>query len=166
MSITALSADLVVASIWDTNLDWEFKKNWSVENRERYVVLHDQEAVPNQPFPYCVIEVGKTSVQTRMVGHSRNEKHQIVDVPVEFRVHTRGLSGSGKTAKATAGELADLVMAYYGGHPTAEPKTATLPVGSLLQVQYQSHYGTRTGDEEYQITINYLVKLDLPYQSP
>jgi hypothetical protein len=165
VSIVTLSADSVIASIWTQGLDWEFKKNWAEANRNQYESLHDQEATPGQPFPYCVIEVGKVKVDARMTGHDKNEKHQIVSVPVEFRVHARGMSGSGKTAKAIAGELADAVLAYFGGHPTTAPKAATLSQGTLLLVQYQSHFGTRTGDEEYQITINYLVQLDQQYQT-
>lgn len=162
MSIVSLDIDQAIGTIWDANLDWEFKKNWDDDNRERYPVLHDQEAGPGQPWPYCVVEIQKPAVVTRMSGHDKQEKHEIRDVPVEFRVHAREVSSSGKTAKVIAGELADFVLSYFGGHPTAVPKSAALVYGNCLISQYQSHFGTRTGDDEYQMTINYLFRLDVP----
>lgn len=162
MSIVSLDLDRAINTVWDANLDWEFKKNWEAGNRDRYPVLHDQEATPAQPWPYCVVEVQKPTVAVRMTGHDKTEKHEIRDTPVEFRIHAREMLGSGKSAKAIAGELADLVLAYFGGHPTAEPKAAALAYGDCLLTQYQSHFGTRTGDDEYQMTINYLFRLDMP----
>ena len=164
MSIASLDLDKAIGTIWsaDGDLDSAFKQLWAETDRNKHVVLHDEEAAPGTPFPYCVIDVQKPSVKTRMSGHTKYEKHEIRDVPVEFRIHAKYISSSGKTAKEIAGELADLVLAYFGGHPTIVPKVASLEYGNCLIIQYQSHYGNRTGDDEYQMTINYLFRLDVP----
>lgn len=160
--IVSLDLDQAINAVWEGELDWEFKKNWAESDRTEFPSLHDQEAGPATPFPYCVVTISEPSVQTRMSGHSSTERHEIHDVPVMFQIFAREMSGSGKSAKVIAGELADQVLMRFGGHPTVQPKAVTLASGHCLLVQYQSCYGTRLGDDEHLVTINYLFRLDLP----
>ena len=163
--IFSLDLHRAINAVWAGELDWEFKKIWSEANREEFASLHDQEAGPAQPWPYCVIHIEEDSVATRMSGHTKNERHEIRSVPVAFHIYAREITeggGSGKSAKVIGGELADQVLMRFGGHPTVAPKAVALTSGSCLPAQYQSCYAERQGDDEYRMVINYLFRLDVP----
>lgn len=160
------SADIhqAIVTVWNTyGLEWEFKKNWKIlSNRDEFPALHDQEAGPEQPFPYAVFEILLGDTTSRMSGHSVSELHEIHDIPFNFRVHSRKLKGSGKTAKEIAAELTEKIMIRYGGHPTVSPKTLTLDNGSFLLVEYQTEFGAPTGDDEYRWMVSYIIRIDVP----
>ena len=160
------SADLLKAinTAWDAStLDATFKALWaaSVTDSE-WVVLEDQEAMAEHPFPYVVFEQTEGTTTDRMSGGA-SAIREIRDVPVSFRVHAREISGDSRTAKEIAAYLAEEIMKVFGGHPsTAVTGTMTLTNGNHLITQYQTDYGVRTSDSEYQWTLNYLFRLDVP----
>jgi len=163
MSVAAAALHKAIQTLWNARgLDGEFNRYWSAANRTIYEVLNDGEAAPQQPFPYCVFvqEAGTTTV--RMTGHSTNEKHEIHDIPWEFRIHARVIDGNSQTAKEIAAALAEVIIQEFGGHPTMRPQPLTLDSGAHLITQYQNDFGIRTGDDEYQWTISYLFRLDVP----
>jgi hypothetical protein len=75
-------------------------------------------------------------------------------------VHAR--STSSYTAKELATALAEEVVKVFGGHPEVVPVTIGLTHGNVLQVQYQTDFGTRTGDQEYLQIIRYQILIDIP----
>lgn len=163
--MSVLSADLhkAVNVIWDTQgLDWVFKVNWDLSDRDEFSSLNDQEAPPGQPFPYCIFQQSTVSSIIRMSGHTTNEKHEVRDIPWSFRVHSRQIVGNDSTAKELAADLIEKISMRFGGHPEVAPKQLTLDNGFVLLVQYQSDFGVETGDEEYSWILNYIIKTDTP----
>lgn len=156
------SADVIAAVVvsWDeANLDEDFTGNWASGDVDNYPVLHDAEAGPKQPFPYCIFVLGALSVVSRMSGMDTNRR-EIRDVPLEFHIHAKATSAD--DAKTVAAGLAEAVMAQFGGHPSELPGDLTLANGNALITQYTNDFGIRTGDDEYQWNINYILKVDVP----
>lgn len=153
------TADLhkAIVALWNSeNLDAEFTSRGG-----SLPALHDMEATPAQPFPYCVFEQSPGIVVTRMAGDYGTHKYHTRDVPWQFRIHA-GPQG-GQSAKQTAAALADRVMRVYGGHPTADlPAFPAMDNGENLVTQYITDYGMRTGDEEYEWIVSYNCRLDVP----
>jgi hypothetical protein len=163
MSIGSADLRKAIVSLWDSSdLDEKFSDLWrsSIVVTE-YLTLHDQEAGPKQPFPYCVFEQGAGDTTDRMSG-DKNTIREIRDLPCEFRCHARKRSGDTRTAAEIAAYLAEEVMKVFGGHPTEVPDDLTLDNGNWLITQYQNDYGIRTGDDEYQWIVSYLMRLDVP----
>jgi len=161
--VSIATADLheAINTAWDaSSLNTLFQNLWSGYETE-FPVLHDQEASPGQPFPYVIMEQTSTNVVTRMstsVG-----KREIRDIECTFNVQARAISGDSRTAKEIASYLAEEIMKVFGGHPTSAPSgTITLNSGNHLITQYLNDYGVRTGDDEYQWTIEYRFRLDVP----
>lgn len=145
-----------------SGLDWEFQRLRDEAGRV-LPSLFDGEADPGCKHPYCVYMQSAGFAQSRDSGHSTNEKHEIRDVPVEFRIHANTRRGYDRTAKQVAADLGELVMQKFGGHPTAAPPAfPSLANGAVLLVQYQSDFGTREGDEEYAWVVSYLFRVDMP----
>jgi hypothetical protein len=164
MTVLVTSADLHEAlnKIWDdSGIDTEFKSFWKiVDYRDEFPSLHDQMAGPSQPFPYCVYEQEPGVVTARMTSATATGRREIRDIPVIFRIHATGQNNV--TAKKICAELAEKILSVYGGHPTITPRSLVLNYGNFLIAQYQNDYGIRTGDEEYQWNIMYLMRLDIP----
>ena len=163
--MTVCSADLAksINTVWDdSTLDAAFRALWdSSVDPDEFPVLNDQEAMPGQPFPYCVFEASAGTTTDRMSG-GRTAIREIRDVPVEFRVHARAVDGDSRTAKEIAAALAEMVVAQFGGHPTIPPQVLVLGNGNFLLAQYVGDWGIRTGDQEYMWIASYLIRLDIP----
>lgn len=163
MSVGSTDLHKAIVAAWDAaNLDDEFNDVWSSDEQARYPALHQDEATPGQPFPYCVYEMPAGSIVARMTGHSAGERHVIKDTPLHFRIYTKQIAGDSQTSKERGAELSEKVMETFGGHPTVSPDEITLDNGSHLITQYQTDYPVRMGDEEYQWNIDYTVKTDVP----
>lgn len=163
--MAVLSADLHqgVNSLWDTQgIDWTFKTLWAEDLRDSFASLNDQEAPPGQPFPHCIFEQSTGVTVSRMTGHDKDERHEIRDIPWSFRIQVRQIEGLNETSKKIAADLAESVMALYGGHPTIVPKKIPLDGGDVLLTQYQTDFGVITGDEEYSWTVSYIIRVDYP----
>lgn len=150
-----------INDLWDSSsLDNEFKSLWdSSISAADFVVLHDQEASPGQPFPYCIFEQSKRSKPERMSAGSAGLA-EIAEVPWEFRIHARTIAGDSRTAKEIANELTDKIMEKFGGHPTIAPQALMLTNGCVLSVTYDNDYGIRTGEDEYEWRLQYIIKVE------
>jgi len=123
-------------------------------------VLLEQEQEPGTTYPYCVMELPTTSVATRMSASTG--KRQIRDVGQTLHVFAGVVDGDSRSAKQIAAYLAEELMKVYGGHPTDAPDGLSLDNGNVLIVQYVTDYGTRIGDDEYQWTVEYNIRIDVP----
>lgn len=153
-----------IQALWQSSgLDWEFQRLRDAAGRVM-PSLFDGAADPGCKHPYCVFMQQGGFTQSRDSGHNTSEKHEIRDVPLEFRVHANTRRGYERTAKQVAADLADLIMQTFGGHPTAAKSPAALALthGHVLLVQYQTDYGMREGDEEYAWVVSYLLRVDMP----
>jgi len=162
--VTVSSADLAKAlnSVWDASgLNAKFKALWSSATDE-FQVLNDQEAAPDQRWPYCVFEMSAGETTDRMSGQTNLSLWEIRDIPVVFTVQAKVVTGDSRTAKGIAAYLAEEIMKVYGGHPTVHPTPLTLDNGNFLITQYQSDMGVRTSDDEYSWLLSYLFRLDIP----
>jgi hypothetical protein len=149
-----------VVARWDEALmPHQFNSYWAEANRSIYPTLHDGEARPNTPFPYCIFDQDPSEIVARMSGSTTNTKRRILNVPIEFRVHAQA-NGS-KSSKTVAGDLAGFVMHAFGDDEN-ENHPLTLDVGAHLLTQYINDYPVRTGDEEHQWTIKYNFLVDMP----
>ena len=83
-------------------------------------------------------------------------------MPIQFRIHTKEISGDTRTSDEIAADLADKIMAVFGNDETANTPTLTMDVGVVTQTSYISDFGVREGDEEYRWIINYEFLIDMP----
>lgn len=162
----ATTADLHAAIVeaWDAaGLDALFKALWpdSVEATD-FPALHDQEATPGQPFPFCVLSETRGRTVARMSG-GVDSLQEVRDVSVAFNIHARRMAGDARSAKELAADLAEQVMMVFGGHPSVSP-TARLELvnGNHLLTQYQTDYCVRVGQDGYQWVIEYVFRIDVP----
>jgi len=163
MSIASTDVHQAIVTVWDNNaLEARFTDSWEVAKRTEFEALNDQEASAGQPWPYCVFEIEPGSTISRMSGHSKNENHEIRDIPISFRVHARRLDGVATSPKLIASDLIEEIMKIYGGHPTVKPKDLVLDNGSFLIMQYTTDWGILTGDKEFQWLLSYVVRIDVP----
>lgn len=165
--MTIASADLheAINTAWDASgLDAVFQSLWSVTvDATQFPVLHDQEASPQQPFPYVVMDQSKNKTTSRMSDVGALGRREIRDVTVRFNIHAQDVSGDARSAKEIAAYLMGKLMEVFGGHPTtAGTGTIVLTNGNHLITQYQNDWGVRTGDREYQWVVDYMFRLDVP----
>ena len=164
------SADLhqAVVAAWDANtLDSVFKAYWSVSDQANHIVLHDEEALAGQPFPYCVFHQEPGTTVSKMTKGSNETKgrFEVRDIPWEFRVHARQMTVNGvvTSAKDIAAGLVDYILRAFGGHPTVEAyPDFTLDNGWILQVTYENDYPVREGDKEAACFVKYRFLIDAP----
>ncbi len=163
MSVNTADIAKAVNTLWDAQtLDATFKVLWDSDvTASEWEVLHDMEASPDQPNPYTVFEVALPVIASKMSG-AGNQIREIRDVPLSFDVYAKEVSGDSRTAKEIAAFLAEEIMKVFGGHPTNNPQVMTLDNGNFLIAQYLNDFSVRVGDEEFQWTINYNVKVDVP----
>lgn len=145
-----------------SSLDTPFKALWPASvTASDYPALHDQEATPGQPWPYCVFQVSPSSTLARMTN-TATSKWEVRDMPCEFRVHGKPVTGDTRSAKRIAAAMAANIINVFGGGPSVAPVGLTLDNGNFLIAQYQNDYGIRTGDDEYQWIVSYIFRLDVP----
>ena len=164
--MTVGSSDLLKAinSAWDVStLDATFKAYWDDPTETEFYVLNDQEAPGQQPWPYVVMDQPDDVLVERHSADGDSIKREIRDVEVRFNVHVEVDAGSTKSAREVASDLTAAILAVFGGHPSTSPTgTITLDNGKHLITQYQTDYGIRTGDDEYQWVVVYLFRVDIP----
>lgn len=151
-----------IATLWtNASLDTPFKALWGAEHdQDDYPVLNDMEATPGHPQPYCVCDVPGGRTINRM-SNTDDTNREIRDIPVRFHVHAKKTSLSSNSAKQIARDLAEEIMKKFGGHPTVAPTALELTNANWMQAQYQTDYGIRTGDDEYEWVVSYLMKIDV-----
>lgn len=159
------TADLhkAIDAVWEArNLESKFKKTWSDADKDEYAALNDQEST-DQPFPYCIFQFFDSTTMHRDSGTvGEGQKNETRSIPLEFRVHAREKSGSSKSAKRIALNLAGEIMKAFGGDAQVAPANLCLDNGGVVYVQYQNDFGTYQGDEEYQWVVEYLITVDVP----
>ncbi len=164
--MTIASADVYTAinTAWDAgNLEDTFKAFWS-EGTDDFPALHDGEATPKQPFPYCVMEADPTTTTDRM-SDGVDSLREIREVPIRFNIQATTVENDSRSEKEIAGFLAEEVMKVFGGHATATPASLSLTSGSYIWTEFVSDYGVKTDENMYQWIINYLIKVDLPVKT-
>jgi hypothetical protein len=159
-------ADLITAinAAWDASaLNATFRALWSDEyDPDNFVVLHDQEASPDQPYPFTVVEISTGNTSTRMSG-GVNGIREVRDVPVKFNVYAKDVSEDARSAKKIAADLAEEITKVFGGHPTQSPTgSVTLVNGNHLITQYQDDFGVLIDFDKYQWVVSYVFKIDVP----
>jgi len=161
MSVASADVHKAVTAVWNAStLDALFQALWASGVGE-YTVLNDQEAAPNQPFPYCVYELTLSSTTDRMSGDGSTIR-EVRNIAWNFHVHARQVDGDARTAKEIAAYLAEEIMKVFGGHPTVAATDLSLDSGGFLISEYQSDFGIRTGDQTHRWDIQYIFKIDVP----
>ena len=124
-------------------------------------ILQDQEAIPTQPYPYCVLNQPDLDTEAKMSSPVSSSRH-IRNVIQSFSIYAKEVTGDSRTPKEIASYLAEEVMKVFGGHPTETTPDLTLDNGNHLITQYQNDVAIRLGDDQYQWNIDYIFKLDVP----
>lgn len=164
MSVAAADLHSAINTAWNASgLDATFRALWPAEYAAAdFPVLHDQEAAPGQPFPYCVMGESGSSTQVRMSSEV-HEKREVRDIAWMFTVHSNAIDGDARTSKEIASDLIEEIMKQFGGHPTVVPaQPITLVNGKHLITQYVNDAGIRTGDDEYSWFVSYIFRIDVP----
>ncbi len=123
-------------------------------------ILQDQEAIPTQAYPYCVLN--QPTVNTNMRMSNTTGSRHIRDILQSFSVFAKVVTNDSRTPKELAAYLADEIMKIFGGHPTVAPTGLTLDNGKHVITQYEDELGIRLGDDQYQWNIDYLFQVDVP----
>ncbi len=149
-----------IVATWDAaGIDSEFTNLWKNGADSEFPVLHDREASPGQPFPYCVFRQDERFRKDRMSGGSPGNLNEISETPYDFRIHARTIiAGDNRTAKKIANDLAEHIMKIFGGHKEVAPQPINLD--GLLEFRYDSDVGVRTGDDEYLWIVSYEALVD------
>ena len=160
------SADVAKAMLatWNSSgLNAIFQAYWSVAERAEFPVIHDEEAGPAQPWPYCVFRTEEPETTGKMSAGPAipTGRYETRESPWEFRIHGRTIPG--KTGKTMASELMEEVCKVFGGHPTVAPTgSPTLDNGNILLVIYKTDFSMRDSETEYTWHIKYVVQTDIP----
>ena len=162
-----LSNDLhkAINTVWDAStLNATFRLLWNTTTHPAasYPVLHDSEASPNQPFPYCIFDQMSVDISSRMSGEGAAGRQEIHNLMFQFRIHAKSVSGDDRDAKQIAYDMAEEVVKVFGGHPTTAPTAITMDTNKHVITQLLSDVGERTGDEEYRVDLDYLFRIDVP----
>ncbi|MCK9570111.1 hypothetical protein M0R72_14300 [Candidatus Pacearchaeota archaeon] len=159
-------ADLITAinAVWDAStLNASFQALWAAGVvGSDFPVLHDQEASPDQPYPYVVMEISTGSTTDRMSGGASSIR-EIRDVPCKFNIYAQDIAGDVRSSKQIAADLAEEVMKVFGGHPTQSPTgSMELTNSNHLITSYQDDYGILIDTDKYQWIVSYVFKVDVP----
>ena len=163
--MSAGQADLLksINAIWDAStLDATFRALWAATpDGDAFPVLHDAEAIGEQPWPYCIFEIQPGSVSERM-SKGVDDLWKLQDVPATFKIHATEVEGDVRSAKQIAAHLAEEVMKVFGGHPTVAPDDMALDNGNHLVTLYQNDFPMREGDSQWLWTVSYVFRIDVP----
>jgi len=168
-----------IYAAWTTSsLNTLFKALWQDPTDTTSTVLHDVEAKPGQPKPYCWISqlTPKTSIRMSGPGGEANNLREVRDIPILFSIRAGAVNGDTRSPKQIAAYLAEEVMKVFGGHPTiASAALPTLDNGNVISLSYQTDYYVRGGvaaidtgsdlSESYTWCISYLMRIDVPVKS-
>ena len=157
-----------IVEVWDERgLNTTFTDLWiDQDDVDVFPVLHDKEAQPGQPFPYCVFSQEKADTLARMTnGQDHRKKWEIRNTPFEFHIYASTVDGDARSAKEIAADLAAEVMDVFGGGPDDPPAEVSLDNGTHLQTQYQHDIGVRLGDNEHEWIVAYKFMTNVPVRS-
>ena len=125
--------------------------------------LNYDEASPGHEQPYCVWNLAAPDTEVRMSGTSSTSKQEIRNAALKFDIHTKPVTGDARGASQIAAYLVAEIMKVFGGHPTENPTAGTdLDNGGILDYSYMRDYCIRTGNNNYQWTLEYEVLVDVP----
>jgi len=164
--MTVASADIhkAVHIAWSaSSLDAVFQALWATSvDVTRWPVMEGEEASPDHPFPYCVVEIDTPRTQNRMSG-TGDTQHHLRQIPVTFHIHANEVEGDSRSSKEITTYLAEEVMKVFGGHPTEKPSALlSLDNGNHVITQYENDYGVRTEHDRYHWILAYTILVDVP----
>ncbi|KKN88373.1 hypothetical protein LCGC14_0249360 [marine sediment metagenome] len=163
MSVASADLHKAVAALWESSgLEALFISTWTADEKTQFDALNDQEAGPQQAFPYCVFEQSPSETAVRMSSVNANSKREIHDIPWVFNVYARFESGDSTTAKEQVAVLVEEILKIFGGHPEVSSTPLALDNGNFLISQLITDYGVGNADDVYQWIISYMFKVDVP----
>lgn len=150
------NVDKAIVSHWDASgLDAQFRRFWSGRGVTEYPVLHDREARPQPPGPYCVFEIDQATIDhhsTGPPGDNPHLEHQVLRVPLQFTIHAIGdAATSGKKVAVT---LASRVADAY------DDARLDLSEDSQVALIKEPDFGAREGDEHWMWVVPYTLVMN------
>lgn len=119
----------------------------------QYPVLHDEEASPSPPGPYCVLDI----TEPVPLHHSTSKlhphaEHHVQSSIVNFRIHAR--KRKGLSAKAVAIKLAQRLVEAFDDAPL------DLFPGKMCSWTRMPDFGAKEDDEGYVRVVPYEIVYD------
>jgi hypothetical protein len=154
-----MTSDLhrAVAELWlSSGLDGKFRQHWSDEVSNEFLTLHDEQAGPKQPWPYCVYSIQPSSLVTRMSGASSSSKFEHRTFACRFTIHAEQTAS--QSAKEMAAMMAEEVVRVFGGHPTTPPQE----MPGVIQTTLSTDHGMRTESTNYSWILDYEILVESP----
>ena len=139
----------------DRNLDQTFRDEWG-DDTNAYKALHDEEARPSPPGPYCVYDVAEPVVKNHQTGHTTSEEIQTQEVGIQFRIHAK--STGSESGKSICIRLAKAVRAAFDN----PARFVALP-DTHVETINEPDFHTREGDEEWVLAVPYTLTVDAAY---
>jgi hypothetical protein len=167
--MTIGSADLftAIADVWrDNSLDTAFKAYWPNADRTKYLAINDTEAEGGQPYPYCIFSMMAGKEKEKMTGTTADTNRVLRDVPCNFKVFAKDPTTGSLSAKQIAAAMAAEIIRIYGGHPDAVGKLEgrALSYGHILSCNFQSEFAEKIDVEVWAWSVNYILRLDIPFK--
>ena len=164
MAVGIADIHKAVQTRWTADgLDATFRALWPVgTDATQFPVLHDTEATPDNPRPYCVFTIEASNTRHRM-SHDKANIREVRQALLVFEVYAGVVDGDARSAKQIAAYLGEEVMKKFGGHPDpAEvPEPLVLDNGNFLQSQFQGDQIIRDGDDDFHYRLPYVLLVDV-----
>lgn len=155
--------DEAIVHRWDdADLDEEFRALWPVTTETRYGTLHDTEARPTPPGPYCVYELLEGSIDSRDSGKFGDTENHLINIPLQFRIHAKSTGTS--SGKIIARDLAKKVAEAFDAGNLFGP--LAISPDAHFSTMRESDFSVRGDDTEWNWVLQYDVILDAEYDSP
>lgn len=155
--------DEALVTLWErSTLNAAFRAHWTSAAFSEYPVLHMDEARPQPPGPYCVVEIMTPVILGHMSGLTSSTERQLQRVAARFHIHAANQDEAvgPRTGKDIACELAKLVMAVYD-----PPVVLPINVDSHVSTLRGADWCVREGDEDWKWVIEYEFVIDAAYNS-
>jgi len=152
----------LIAFWLSSGIDTQFKSLRTSATNTRHLTIHENEAPAGVPMPYAVWKIDPNTVDSRYTSTVVNKKTTLIDFPLIISIHCKNgmVSGSAKNGKEHAQDLAGFVNKCLVGDDDIAPKDFTIPRGEIVLIQYLRDFGIRTGDGEYQHTLEYNIEAE------
>lgn len=161
MPLRTFDVAQAVPALWaSSGLDEYFTEYWTNDQKADFLVLGDEEASPDQPWPYCVFE-SVASVTQRRSSASTAQKNRQEQNEDTLRFHVFAKDTNEKSGKLICSELVDQILKVFGGDPETIHRDIPLQNGTVINQEYNQTILQKEGEENWKATVIYSVTYEL-----
>jgi len=152
--------DEAITKRWDEDaLEDEFKAEWRNTKDTNYPVLHDGEARPTPPGPYCVFEKDIPVILGHMSGADvirSDTENQLQEIGFQFTIHAK--STATESGKVICIRLAKKVAAAFD-----PDRPLDFEDDYFVVAKRGPDFSAREGDTEWAWVLQYEATIDAEY---